>query len=115
MVMTMSPSEELLRRYTDALLKHGDFAAYFTPDVVAVLEGIEPQRFEGREAVRAWIEGAHALGEIRPRLFYACDTHVGSEWDFIRKDGIRVPYTVTYDIRGGLISALRLYFTAPLM
>jgi len=115
MVMTMQPTETLLREYTDALLQHRDFAAYFTPDVVAVLEGIEPQRFEGREAVRSWIEDAHALGEIRPRLLFACESHAGSEWTFIRKDGVKVPYSVSYDISGGLISALRLFFTGPIM
>ena len=115
MVMTISPTETLLREYSDTLLRHGDFAAYFTPDVVATLEGIEPQRFEGREAVRAWIEGAHALGQIRPRLLFACDIHAGSEWEFVRKDGVVVPYSVTYDVRGGLISALRLFFTASIM
>ena len=115
MVMTMTPTEGLLRAYSDALLTHRDFARYFTPDVVAVLEGIEPQRFEGREAVRSWIEGTHALGQIRPRLVYSCGEHAGSEWEFIRKDGVVVPYTVTYDIRDGQISALRLFFTGSIM
>ena len=115
MVVTVRPVEELLREYTQALLGHGDFAAFFTDDVVATMEGIEPQRFEGREAVRAWIEGAHVLGSIRPRSLFACDSHVGSEWEFIRRDGVVVPYAVNYDVRDDRISALRLFFTGPLM
>jgi hypothetical protein len=114
MVLAVKPTEELLREYTDALLGHGDFAAYFTPDVIAVLEGPQPQRFEGREAVRTWIEGAHALGEIRPRTVFSCASHAGSEWEFIRRDGVVVPYAVNYEIRGGQISALHLFFTAPI-
>jgi hypothetical protein len=114
MVMTMRPTEEVLRDYTEALLSHGDFAAYFTPDVVAVMEGLQPQRFEGREAVKTWIEGAHALGEIRPRSMFSCPDHAGSEWEFVRRDGVVVPYSVIYDIRGGQISALRLFFTGPI-
>lgn len=114
MVLSVIPSEELLRKYTDALLSHGDFAVYFTENVVATLEGIEPQHFRGREAVRSWIESAHALGEIRPKTLFACETHVGSEWEFVRKDGVVVPYTVMYDVREGRISALRLFFTGPI-
>ena len=115
MVITFKPTEEVLREYTTALLNHGDFAAFFTPDVVAVLEGTQPQRFEGREAVRAWIEGAHALGQIRPKSVTACGERAGSEWEFVRRDGVVVPYTVSYDLRGGLISELRLFFTASIM
>ena len=115
MAVTLRSAEDLLREYTQVLLAHGDFAAYFTDDVVATMEGIEPQRFEGREAVRAWIEGAHALGSIRPKALFACESHVGSEWDFVRKDGVVVPYAVMYDVRGDRISALRLFFTGPLM
>lgn len=115
MVVTVRPVEELLRQYTRALLSHGDFAAYFTDDVVATLEGIEPQRFEGREAVRTWIEAAHALGSIRPKTLFACEAQVGSEWEFVRNDGVVVPYAVIYDVREDRISALRLFFTGPLM
>ncbi len=115
MVVTLRSTESLLREYTQALLSHGDFAAYFTDDVVATLEGIEPQRIEGRDAVRGWIEATHALGTIRPKALFTCDTHVGSEWDFVRKDGVAVPYAVMYDVRDGLISALRLFVTGPLM
>jgi hypothetical protein len=114
MVLSITPTEELLRKYTETLLTHGDFAAYFTDDVIATLEGIEPQRFVGRESVRSWIESAHALGEIRPGAFFACETHVGSEWEFVRKDGVTVPYAVIYDVREGRISALRLFFTGPI-
>ncbi len=115
MVVTVRPTEDLIHAYTKALLSHGDFATYFTDDVVATLEGIEPQRFEGREAVRTWIEGAHALGQIRPRSLFACETQVGSEWEFVRKDGVVVPYAVMYDVRGDKISALRLFVTGPFM
>jgi hypothetical protein len=114
MVLSVVPTEELLRKYTDALLSHGDFAVYFTDDVIATLEGIEPQVYKGREPVRSWIESTHKFGEIRPKALFACDTHVGSEWEFIRKDGVVVPYTVMYDVREGRISALRLFFTGPI-
>lgn len=114
MVLTLKPTDEVLREYMTALLSHGDFAAYFTPDVVAIMEAVEPQRFEGRDAVRTWIEGAHALGQIRPRSMVVSGSNAGSEWQFVRKDGVVVPYTVFYELRGGLISELRLFFTGPI-
>jgi hypothetical protein len=114
MVMSVSQPLELMQKYTDTLLQHGDFAAYFSDDVVATMEGIEPQRFEGREAVREWIEGAHTLGTIEPRTMFACDRYAGSEWEFVRNDGVRVPYSVTYELADGQITALRLFFTGPI-
>jgi hypothetical protein len=114
MVMLATQPIELMRKYTDALVNHGDFATYFSEDVVATLEGIEPQRFEGREAVREWIEGAHTLGTIKPRGMFACGRDVGSEWEFIRNDGVKVPYSVIYELADGQISALRLFFTGPI-
>lgn len=114
MVMTHRSTEEILRDYTSSLLNHGDFAAYFTPDVLAVMEAPTPQRFEGREAVRSWIQGAHALGQIRPRGVIACGSNAGTEWEFVRRDGVVVPYSVFYELREGLIRELRLFFTAPI-
>lgn len=114
MVMSVSQPMELMRKYTDALLNHGDFAAHFSEDVVATLEGIEPQRFEGREAVREWIEGAHALGTIEPRSMFAEDRYAGSEWEFVRNDGVKVPYAVFYELAEGQITGLRLFFTGPI-
>jgi hypothetical protein len=113
MVVSIAETQQLMDAYGEALLSHGDYAQYFSDDVVAVLEGIEPQRFEGREAVTQWIEGAHALGEIKFRSLFACEAHAAAELDFVRKDGVAVPYAVTYDIAAGKITALRLFFTGP--
>jgi hypothetical protein len=96
------------------MLTHGDFATYFSDDVDATLEGIEPQRFEGRGAVREWIEGAHAFRAIQPRSMFADDRYVGSEWEFVRNDGVKVPYAVIYELAEGQITALRLFFTGPI-
>jgi hypothetical protein len=113
MVVSVADPQQLMDAYGKALLSHGDYAQYFSDDVVAVLEGIEPQRFEGREAVTQWIEAAHALGEIKFRTLFACERHAAGEFDFVRTDGVAVPYAVTYDIEGGKITALRLFFTGP--
>jgi hypothetical protein len=97
MVLSLPTEQQVLQRYLEVLAAHGDFAEYFSQDVVAVYEGIESQRFEGREAVTRWIEGAHAL-----------------EFRFVRNDGVGVPYSVIYDVADGKITALRLFFTGPI-
>jgi hypothetical protein len=108
-------AQRTMQAYTDALLGQGDYGQYFSDDVVATLEGIEPQRFQGRDAVRGWIDGAHALGEVKMRRVFAGEDHAAGDFEFVRNDGVSVPYAVTYDLADGRITALRLYFTGPVM
>jgi len=114
MVVPVVDTLEILDGYLEALMSHGDFAKFFSDDVVAKLEGTTPQIFTGKPAVRDWILSAHALGEMKVRDVFACRTHAGAEFEFVRKDGVRVPYSVIYDFRDDKITALKLYFTGPI-
>ena len=62
---------------------------------------------------RTGSEGIHAVGEIKVRNTFIGETHAVAEAEFVRKDGILVPYSVIYDVAAGKITALRLYFTGP--
>jgi len=69
--------------------------------------------YRGREAAKNWVEGIHAVGEIKVRNTFMGETHAVAEAELVRKDGISVPYSVIYDVAAGKITALRLYFTGP--
>ena len=112
MAMTLEQTAQTMQAYGEALLSHGDFAQHFSDEVTCSLEGTE-QRYEGRDAVRGWINGAHALGEVKLRSLVAGAGHAAIEADFVRTDGGVVPYAVVYDLAEGQITALRLYFTGP--
>lgn len=112
MSMSAQQMQQTMQAYTDALFHHGDFAQYFSDDVVCSAEGTD-QRYQGREVVRQWLEGSHSLGEIKFRDLFSCEGHAAAEAEFIRNDGRVVPYSVVYDLADGKITALRLYFTGP--
>ena len=103
---------QTMNAYAEELLRHGDFAQYFTDDVVCTVEGTD-QTYHGREAVRQWIDAAHSLGEVRVRNMFVGEGHATIEADFVRTDTVSVPYSVIYELADGQITALRLYFTGP--
>jgi hypothetical protein len=115
MAMSVEQTQQAIQAYGEALLNHGDFAHYFSDDVLCTVEGIEgtAQRYQGRDAVQRWINAAHALGEIRLTSSFAGEGHAAIDAEFVRKDGVVVPYAVIYDLTDGKITALRLYFTGP--
>ena len=120
----MSTERQVMQDYLDALVKRADFPAYFTDDVVATFEGTD-QRADGREAAAQLIRYVHegafdARMELKNLLTENgkaaieadfAGTHTG-EFAGIPATGrdVRVPYSVVYDLRGGQISALRIYF-----
>ncbi len=111
--MSTEETRRTMQAYMDALLSRGDYAQYFSDDVVVSIEGTG-QRYEGREAARQWIEAGHSIGEIRYKALFPVEGHAAFEGDFVRNDGTAVPYSVIYDLADGRITALRLYFTGPL-
>ena len=111
--MSVSQTQQTMQSYAEAILKHSRFDQYFSDNVVAVVEGAN-QRYDGRDAVQQWIDGAHSLGEIKMRTLFAGEGHAAGEFDFVREDGVTVPYSVIYDLSDGKITALRLYFTGSL-
>jgi hypothetical protein len=110
--MSLTDTRQTMNAYVHDLLNHGAYERHFSDNVVVEVCGTD-QRYSGREAAKAWIEGAHALGEIRVRDTFMGEDHAVAEAEFIRKDGISVPYSVIYDLAVGKITALRLYFTGP--
>jgi hypothetical protein len=114
MAVASVDTRQLMGAYLDALLAHGDFARYFSEDVVATLEGVEPEQHRGRAGVREWIDAAHSLGAVKLRRLVTGEDRAAAEFDFIRRDGAAVPYVVMWDIGGGQITALRIFFTGPI-
>jgi predicted ester cyclase len=120
----MSTERQIMQNYLDTLVKREDFPAYFTADVVATFEGTD-QRAEGREAAAQLIRSVHegafdARMELKNLLTDHgkaaieadfAGTHIG-EFAGLAATGrtVRVPYSVVYDLSGGQISALRIYF-----
>jgi predicted ester cyclase len=125
----MSAERQMMQDYIDALVKRGDFARYFTEDVVATFEGTD-QRADGRQAAGDLIRYVHegsfdAKPELKNLIVDAgkaaieadfVGTHTG-EFAGIQPTGrvVRVPYSVIYDLRDGQISALRIYFPMSLL
>ena len=122
--MAGTDTEATLRDYLDALLNGGDFASYFSDDVLwTTMESGEETR--GRDAVRDLIVGLHvewfkASPEIRSTV--AGDGVAGLEAVYVATHTadfagipatgaeVRLPYSIFYDISGGKITALRAYF-----
>jgi ketosteroid isomerase-like protein len=109
--------------YIDALVARADFGRFFTDDVRLDLVGT-PQHAEGREAVEQLIRFLHEVAfDARPELrtVLGGDDHAALEADFVGTQigefggvaasgaTVRVPYAVVYDLRDGLIAALRIY------
>jgi hypothetical protein len=114
MTLVLPETQKVLEEYVEVLLRKGDFTTFFTEDVVGKLEGIEPKTYRGKEAVRDFITTAHSQGTIKPVLIFGCGEHATVEAEFIRKDGKIVPYVATYDLLGGKIKGLKLFFTGPM-
>jgi hypothetical protein len=112
-IMAISQTDQTMQGYLEALRHHDDFAKYFSDDVEAILEGTE-QHYRGREPVRQWIEAAHSLGEVKLLRYFTAEGYAAGEFEFIRQDGVAVPYTVIYDLKDEMITSLRLYFTGPI-
>jgi len=117
-------TERVLREYGDALLARGDFARFFTDDVLwTTME--TGQVVRGREAVRDYIVALHTtMFDARPviRAMAASDGVALLEADFVGRHigeiggvaatgkDVNIPYCVVYDIQGERIAALRAYF-----
>ena len=120
----MSDTESTMRDYMDALLGGGDFAAFFSEDVLwTTMETGDEIR--GRDAVRDHIVALHSeLFEASPELrsLAVADGIASLEADFVGKHvaemagvpatgaEVRLPYAMFYDVEGGSITALRSYF-----
>lgn len=122
--MSLEETESTIRRYLDALLNGGDFAAFFADDVSwTTMETGDEVR--GRDAVRDFIIGLHSkLFDAAPEVVSTTfsdgvagleavfvGTHTG-EFAGVPANGavVRLPYAVFYDVSGGEIVTVRAYF-----
>jgi predicted ester cyclase len=125
----MNTERQIMQDYLDALVKRADYPAYFTGDVVATFEGTG-QRAAGREAAGQLIRYVHeGAFDARPEVknLLTDDGKAAIEADFVGTHTgefagipatgreVRVPYSVVYDLPGGQISALRIYFPMNLL
>jgi ketosteroid isomerase-like protein len=125
----MGTERQVMQDYLDTLVKRGDYPAFFTEDVVVTFEGTD-QRADGREAAGQLIRYVHEIAfDARPELKSLlvdggkaaieadfAGVHI-AEFGGVQPMGreVRVPYSVVYDLRGGKISALRIYFPMSLL
>ena len=122
--MSVPDTESTMRDYLNALLGGGDFAAFFSDDILwTTMETGDEIR--GRDAVRDYIVALHSqLFEATPELrsLAVADGIASLEADFVGKHvaelagvpatgaQVRLPYAMFYDVEGGRITALRAYF-----
>lgn len=122
--MSVEQTDRTIRGYLDDLLGGGDFARFFSEDVVwTTMETGEEIR--GRGAVRDFIVALHTQWfRAEPELkdITVADGLVGLEALFVGTHAaefagiaptgleVRLPYSVFYDVADGEITALRAYF-----
>ena len=122
--MSVTDTESTMRDYLNALLGGGDFAAFFSDDILwTTMETGDEIR--GRDAVRDYIVALHSeLFEAAPevRSLAVADGIASLEADFVGTHvaelagvpatgaQVRMPYAMFYDVEGGSITALRAYF-----
>jgi hypothetical protein len=91
--MALTDTQQTMDAYIRDLLNRGDYSRHYSEDVEVEVRGTD-QRYRGREATKNWVEGIHAVGEIKVRNTYIGETHAVAEAELVRKDGIPVPYSV---------------------
>jgi len=112
-----------MRAYLEALVARGQFAKYFTDDVVLEIVGTD-QGARGRQAVEATIRYLHEQAfdsrlDVKTLLVDGEGAALEAEFlgrhvsEFGGKPAsgreVRVPYTVIYDLAADRIAALRIY------
>ena len=127
--MSLDASTKLINSYLQTLLNGGDFAQYFSDDVVWTTMETGDQVL-GREAVRDYIVALHTqLFDAHPEVRSVTVGHATAalEADFVGTHisefagvpatgaALRVPYCVIYDLADDAIRALRGYIPITLM
>ena len=126
--MAVEVARRTMEAYVEDLLG-GPYKRHFSDDVVVTLAGTD-QGAEGPEEAEAWIDHLHTVTfRARPELksMIVDDGQAAAEFDFVGEHvgefggvaatgrEVRVPYGVGYDLRGGEISALRIYLSVELL
>jgi predicted ester cyclase len=127
--MTTDQTRQTMKAYADALLSFGDISPYLSDDVTMTFMGTDRQ-VAGKAAVQQTIKFFHEVAfssAIELKSIVNGDgesmleaefigTHIG-EFEGIAPTlkAVRVPYSVSYTLAGGRITALRLYFPMELL
>jgi len=123
--MSVAQTESTLNAYMDVLLSGGDFASFFSDDVVwTTMETGEEIR--GRDSMRDFIISIHTQlfdASVEVRRLVVADGSAVLEAVFVGKQTaefagipatgaeVRLPYTVIYEVTGEQITALRAYLS----
>ena len=122
--MTNQQTRETMQAYADALLSFRDIGPWLSDDVTMTFMGTD-RVIAGRENVKQTIKFFHEVafssaitlksivygeGECILEAEFA-GTHIG-EFEGVAPSlkPVRVPYSVAYNLAGGRVTALRLYF-----
>ena len=127
--MSAEDTRREMNDYVEDLLSGGPYKRHFSEDVVVSLMGTD-QGAEGAGEAEAWIDHLHTVAfRARPELksMLADDGRAAAEFDFVGEHvgefggmsptgrGVRVPYSVVYDLEGGKITAVRIYMSMELL
>jgi steroid delta-isomerase-like uncharacterized protein len=127
--MSIETTRKTLEAYAAAIVDGGDYAQFFTDDVVLTMVGGGPAT-RGREAVQRMLDQLHTEAfdlQIELRNLVFGETGAAAEADFIGTHKgefggipathrrVNVPYSVIYDLDGEKISALRIYMPMHLL
>ncbi|MCA1849699.1 MAG: ester cyclase [Acidobacteria bacterium] len=127
--MSVESTRQTMEAYVRALLSFGDYSDYLAEDVTVTFMGTD-REVRGREAARQLIDFVHQQAfrtDIQVKSAVYGDgsamaeaefvgTHIG-EFEGVAASNrqVRVPYAAAYDLDGGKIKALRLYFPMELL
>jgi hypothetical protein len=76
--MALIDTQQTMDAYFRDLLNRGDYSRHYSDDVVIEVRGTD-QRYQGREAAKNWVEGIHAVGQIKVRNTFMGETHAVAE------------------------------------
>jgi steroid delta-isomerase-like uncharacterized protein len=127
--MSLETTRKTLEAYAAALVEAGDYARFFTDDVVFTMVGAGAET-RGRDAVKQTIDQLHGEAfdvQLKLKNLVFGETGAAAEADFIGTHTgefagipathrrVEVPYSVLYDLDGEKISALRIYMPMHLL
>jgi ketosteroid isomerase-like protein len=126
--MAVEVARRTMEAYVQDLLG-GPYKRHFSDGVVVTLAGTD-QGAEGPEEAAAWIDHLHTVAfRARPELrsMIVDEGQAAAEFDFVGEHvgefggvaatgrEVGVPYSAVYDLRGGEISAVRIYLSLELL
>lgn len=127
--MSVERTRQVMTEYLDALVARGDYARYFSDDVVFRVMGTAEQA-RGREAVEQFIRTLHEVAfDANPKAVRLLveNGHAALEAEFIGThvaefagvvpsgNEVNLPYSVFYTVQDDKITELRAYLALDLL